>query len=468
MKRWLSYYHPKMPVYLAYMLQQVEYNPRKFLKWIFKIPDLTKVMRRQKLVWTFKAYVLVVIISCIYGFYIVLTIAYFLFIPLMGVISLLITPFMVLLLTYMIVLAGWHYYEDPRRGKLVSQAAKKFKKHPAVKVAILGSYGKTSMKELLATVLSESKVVAATPGNKNVPVSHAAWSKKLSGKEEILLFEYGEGAPGDITRLAMLSHPNYAIITGLAPNHLDEYKTLSAVADDLLSIKEHVKSSKVFVNDSSFKGQELSGLTVFNISDVMDWKIGSITLGYKGTSFVMKKKKKTIKVDSGLLGRHQVAPLALAAALADELGLKIKDIEAGLAKTSPYEHRMQPRQLLGAWIIDDTYNGSLEGMKAGLELLADLPAKRKIYITPGLVDQGEETKRVHLEIGKKISQVQPDKVVLMQNSATQYIIQGLEDGAFKGDLQIETDPLAFYTNLEHITAGGDLIMMQNDWTDNYS
>ncbi len=74
----------------------------------------------------------------------------------------------------------------------------------------------------------------------------------------------------------------------------------------------------------------------------------------------MAKKKQKIKVRSGLLGRHLVAPLALTAALARELGLSVTQIESGLAKTAPYEHRMQPRQLQGAWIIDDTYNGSLE------------------------------------------------------------------------------------------------------------
>ena len=468
MRRWLSYYHPKLPIFLAYMLQQVEYNPRKFFKWASKAPDLTKVMHRQKLVWTLKAYILVIIIYFLFCFYLFLGVVYLLLSPLTGLFALFITPFMVVLLTYMIVLTGWLYYEEPRRNRLIKQASKKFKNHPGIKIAIEGSYGKTSMKELLATVLGEAKSVAATPGNKNVPVSHAAWVKKLSGKEDILLIEYGEGAPGDIAKLAKLSQPDYAIITGLAPNHLDEYKNLDAVAADLLSIKEYVKPSNVFVNDSSFTGHDLSGLSAFSANEVLSWKIKSVKVGYEGTSFEMHKKQKTIEVSSGLIGRHQVAPLALAAALAYELGLKITDIEAGLAKTTPFEHRMQPRQQGGAWIIDDTYNGSLEGIKAGLDLLSELPAKRKIYITPGLVDQGEETERVHLEIGKKISQVKPDKLVLMQNSVTQFIVKGLEEGGYRGDLQIEVDPLEFYTNLEHMVAAGDLVVMQNDWTDNYS
>ena len=169
-----------------------------------------------------------------------------------------------------------------------------------------------------------------------------------------------------------------------------------------------------------------------------------------------------------MLGRHHLGFLALVAALALELGLTEKQVQAGIAKTKPFEHRMQPYQLAGAWVIDDTYNGNLEGIRAGTQLLKDLKAKRKIYVTPGLVDQGEETERVHREAGELIAAAQPDLVVLMQNSVTKFIEQGLKTGGFKGELRIETNPLDFYTNLTHFVATGDLVVMQNDWTDNYA
>ena len=129
---------------------------------------------------------------------------------------------------------------------------------------------------------------------------------------------------------------------------------------------------------------------------------------------------------------------------------------------------MQPYLLSGAWIIDDTYNGNLEGIRAGTQLLKYLEAYRKIYVTPGLVDQGEETERVHIEVGELIAAAQPDLVVLMQNSVTDYIQHGLAKAKFAGQVQIKTAPLEFYTNLNHFVAAGDLVVMQNDWTDNYA
>lgn len=468
MRRFLSYYHPKLPLFLGYMLQQVEYNPAKFLRWVIKFPDLTKVMHRQQIVWTHKARALVFIIAFFFAFYVLLSLLNFLILPATGILTFLLTPYLVILLTYMIVVCGWLYFEEPRRRKLLKQASKAFRNHRGVKVAIAGSYGKTTMKELLLTVLSEGKSVAATPGNKNVPVSHAAWAKKLSGEEDILLIEYGEAEPGDIKKMAELTVPDYGIITGLAPNHLDGYKNLDAVAEDLLSLGDYVDRKKIFVNGPAFKDHKTSDFQHFSSNEVLGWKIGKAKVDFEGTSFEMHKKKQTIRLRSGLLGRHLVAPLALAAALARELGLSVDEIEKGIAKTKPFKHRTQPRQQQGAWIIDDTYNGSLEGIRAGLALLKELAAKRKIYVTPGLVEQGKETERVHLEIGRLIAEADPDRTVLMQNSTTEFMVKGLEKGGYKGDLRIETDPLAFYTNLEHIIAGGDLVMMQNDWTDNYT
>lgn len=470
MKKLFSYYTLRLPVLIVYMLQQVEYNPHKFLRWIIRFPDMTRVMRRQELVWTMKARALVVITGSLLAFYYLMAVWYLLFIPIFGVITFLLTPYLVIALTYLIIVAGWLYYEEPRRNYLIKRGKRIFVEHKGIKIAISGSYGKTSMKEILNTVLSEGKKVAATPGNRNVPISHAGWAKQLNGDEEVLLIEYGEAEPGDIKKLASLSQPDYGIITGLAPNHLDGYKTLERVAKDLLSLKDYVSSEKIYVNRDSrpLMNFDIKEFSKYSSEKVLGWKIDKVKLGLEGTSFQMKKGSKVLSLKSGLLGEHQIGPLALAAALADKLGLNKSQIERGIANTVAYEHRMQARQQHGAWIIDDTYNGSLEGMRAGLKLLKELSAKRKIYVTPGLVDQGEETEAVHLELGQLIAAAEPERVVLMQNSVTHYILRGLEAGRYKGELQIEADPLAYYSNLEHVIAAGDLVLMQNDWTDNYA
>jgi UDP-N-acetylmuramoyl-tripeptide--D-alanyl-D-alanine ligase len=204
---------------------------------------------------------------------------------------------------------------------------------------------------------------------------------------------------------------------------------------------------------------------IFDSHGIKDWKISDVKIGLDGLSFQLGGKN-GLRIKSGLLGRHQLAPLALAAYLGRQYGLSDSQIQKGIAKIVPFEHRMKPYQLSGAWIIDDTYNGNIEGMKAGLKLLAELKAKRKIYITPGLVDQGAEEEEIHNELGRAISKAAPDEVILMKHSVTDAIVRGLSD--YKGKLVIEEDPLNFYTNLDKLVAAGDLVLMQNDWPDNYN
>jgi len=359
---------------------------------------------------------------------------------------------------------------NPKYRREIRNSEAIFAAHPGFKIAVAGSYGKTTMKELLATVLGEGKKVAATPANKNVAISHARFAQKLDGDEDIMIIEYGEGGPGDVARFVKITHPTHGVITGLAPAHLDNYPDLQAAGEDIFSLAQYVGDEKTFVNGESEAAREFitKNMNVYTSEGARGWKVSDVKVDFKGLKFTMKKGKNTLKFHSGLLGRHQVGPLALVAAVAHDIGLSNEQIEAGVAKTTAFEHRMEPRSIRGAWILDDTYNGNIDGMKAGLALLKELPAKRKVYVTPGLVDQGVETKAVHRELGQAIAEAKPDRVVLMHNSATEDIKQGLEDGQFNGDLHVEHHPLDFYLNLEHFIAAGDVVMLQNDWTDNYS
>lgn len=363
-----------------------------------------------------------------------------------------------------------------------------FSKHPGTRIAVAGSYGKTTMKEILLTVLSEGKKVAATPATKNVPISHAKFAQSLKGDEEILIIEYGEGAPGDIQKFNNYIRPHKGIITGLAPAHLDRYKSLDSIYEDFISLVKYLDKKDVYVNYDSealkyylhYSGFNNSFLRTkyrknikkgtyqrYSSHQVGPWQVSDAKIDINGVKFTLSRGRTNLHLNSGLLGRHQIGPLALSAVFGMELGLTEEQVKTGVAKTKPFEHRMEPKQLSGGWLIDDTYNGNIEGMKAGLALLKELPAKRKVYITPGLVAQGKQSKEIHEELGREIAKANPDLVVLIQHSITDDIINGIKKGGYKGELRIESDPLDFYTNLKHFVAAGDIILMQNDWPDQY-
>ncbi|HJP96356.1 MAG TPA: Mur ligase family protein [Candidatus Saccharimonadales bacterium] len=469
----ISFYRPSYPKALVYMLQSTEYRIKPYLYWYWHTNNFSVVEHRRSLDYTGPAKLL---LAALYIGMTLQFVAAALIIILSGgdrwaygVALAVVTPVLWAHIIALPMFVGHLAIIAPRHRTLIHASKKIFAEHPGIKIAVAGSYGKTSMKELLLTVLSEGKTVAATPANKNVSVSHAYFAAKLTGKEDIVIIEYGEGKPGDVTRFAKITHPTHAVITGIAPAHLDQYKTLDGAAKDIFSVGNYVEPDRLYVNEESPLAQPYISKKAqrYSHAGALGWKVTDVKVELTGMHFALVKGAKRLVLQTKLVGRHHLGPLSLAAALAHEFGLTDDQIKAGIAKTAPYEHRMQPYQLADAWIIDDTYNGNIEGVRAGTALLHELPAKRKIYVTPGLVDQGMEGRAVHEEMGKLIAAAKPDVVVLMKNSATHDIQAGLEAANYSGGLVVQDDPLDFYRNLPSFVAAGDVVLMQNDWTDNY-
>jgi UDP-N-acetylmuramoyl-tripeptide--D-alanyl-D-alanine ligase len=469
----ISFYKPSYPKALVYMLQSTEYRVSPYLYWYWHTNDFSKIEHRRSLDYTGPAKMLLLALR---GGMALQYVAAALIIIVSGgshwaygLALALVAPVLWAHLISLPMFLGHLVIVAPRHRKLITDSKKIFADHPGIKIAVAGSYGKTSMKELLLTVLSEGKTVAATPANKNVSVSHAYFAAKLTGKEDIVIIEYGEGKPGDVTRFAKITHPTHAIVTGIAPAHLDQYKTLDDAAKDIFSVGSFVEPERLYVNGESPLAQPYTGkhTQTYDHAGALGWKVKDVRVELGGMRFELIKGARRIELHTKLVGRHHLGPLSLAAALGFEFGLTDAQVKAGIAKTAPYEHRMQPYMLADAWIIDDTYNGNIEGVRAGTALLRELPATRKIYVTPGLVDQGAESQHVHHEMGTLIAGAKPDVVVLMKNSATNDIKTGLESAGYGGGLVVQDDPLDFYRNLPSFVAAGDVVLMQNDWTDNY-
>lgn len=473
----LSLYRPNFARAIIYMLQATEYQPRTYLKWFWRSHDFDRVMHRKQLKLTIKAKLLLVAIG--FGLLLQQLIALIWFFSALGQghyfqaalasAAYLISPVLWAHLATIPLLIGDYLITKPYVGYQVKKSADRFLSHRATKIAVAGSYGKTTMKEILLTILGDAKKVAATPANKNVAISHADFARDLAGDEDILIIEFGEGAPGDVARFAHTTKPDMAIITGLAPAHLDKYKTLKRAGQDIFSLATFLNHQNIYVNSESPAVRDFinPSYKLYDRKGVDGWKILSPKISINGTSFEMFKGSRRLKIRTSLIGEHQIGPVAVAVALADKLGLTKAQIEAAASRVVPFEHRMQPREVGGAWIIDDTYNGNIDGMIAGLELLKKLSAKRKIYITPGLVDQGVDSAKIHNRLGQAIAQAKPDMVILVQHSVTDDIAHGLRGGKYEGELIIEDDPLNFYNNLDQFVAADDLVLLQNDWPDNY-
>jgi UDP-N-acetylmuramoyl-tripeptide--D-alanyl-D-alanine ligase len=477
MNRFISIYTPSFPSVIAYMLQSTEYDAKAYLAWLHRTKDFSAVMHRRTLDRTAVAKAFLLFMAA--GILLQLVVAALMMIigytsnsavsTFSGVLLLLSAPIVWAYLVIIPLLMAKQFVINPKLERQRRETQRILSAHKGVKIAVAGSYGKTTMKELLATVLSEGMRVAATPGNKNVATAHYQFAHELTGNEEALIIEFGEGKPGDVKRFTETVQPDIAVITGLAPAHLDQYGSLEAAGNDIFSLAEALDPHDVYVNlaTDSINKYVRPGYIGFDVNGIDGWKAEKPTIDLNGTRFALTKSKHDLQINSQLIGEHLIGVLSATAVIANKLGMSKAQIEAGFAHTKPYEHRMQPYRLGGAWIIDDAYNGNIQGVEAGTHLLASLKATRKIYVTPGLVDQGSDTATIHKKMGKLIAHAKPTIVVLMKNSVTDAITQGLKEANYTGEIVIQNDPLAFYTNLDQFVAAGDIVLLQNDWTDNY-
>ena len=485
MKNFLTRYRPRYIRSLVYMMQASEYNAGDFLRWFRRTRDFLGVEERKTLVLTPKALIFLGVgyVSVLFLF------AVALLVPLVGTSWWKYTIFILIVLSLPYILSYGmalflilgRFVQWPVEQGLIALANRKLKTHKGLRIAIAGSYGKTSMREILKTVLSAGKVVAAPPGSHNTPLGISSFIRGLKGDEEVLVFEMGEYYRGDVKRLCAMVQPDIGIITGVNEAHLEKFKEVERTRETVFELAEYLHASDVPAKEgASRKPLYINGenevarnhapaeAILYSREGVGRWRVDRAQTGLLGTSFTFQTGKENISVRSHLLGLHQVGPLVAAAHLASKLGLTMEQIEKGIDATKPFSHRLEQRvDAHGVTILDDSYNGNPDGVRAVIEFLATIRGSRRWYVTPGLVEMGSRKEDVHKEIGRELAKAGIEKVVLMRNSVTPFIETGLQEGKYQGEIVWFEKALDAFSALPNLTVKGDVVLLQNDWPDQY-
>lgn len=472
MKGLISRFHPRYVRALIYMMQANEYYPFEYLAWYHRTSDFSNIEKRKHLVYTTKAVLLSVFAwaSFIAGAISSGYIAFETGIPgyISAVIGILISPF-ILPYSLFLLLLVLNAVQIPVEWWLVLQAKRILQKHPATKIAVAGSFGKTTMREILKNVISSGKRVASPGGSHNTPLAIARFTKALRGDEEVLIFEFGEYYPGDIKRLCELVEPNWGVITGVNEAHLERFGSLEKASATIFELADYLGKRPVYVNAESTlaKASARPSHTLYTRRGAGDWSVDSVKTGIEGTVVDFTHEENKLRGESRLLGVHNVGPLACAADIASRLGLSDEEIRHGISHTKPFEHRMQPREDGGVVLIDDSYNGNPDGARVAIDFLRTLAGHRKWYVTPGLVETGTRKEEVHRAIGRELAEANIEKVVLIRTSVARFIEEGLKEAGFAGELIWFDDALSAYRALPTMTVAGDVVLIQNDWPDQY-
>lgn len=474
-KQWFTRYNPRYPRFIVYMLQACEYNVRDYCAWINRTSDFSHVERRKQLVKTPKALVLFVIawllvlLLCI-GIILIVWHAVSPFKYAFVLLAVLVAPFYVAYGILVPLLVLQFVFQIPAERRIIRKAKSSLKSHRGVRIAIAGSFGKTTFREILKTILSESKKVAAPPNSYNTPLGISQFIRGLHGDEDVLLFELGEYYPGDIRKLCEFVEPQMGVITGVNEAHLQKFKSLERTEKTIFELADWLGAKPLYVNGESLRARAnaLPQHSVYSRNGTGTWKVEHPTTGLDGTSFTLVQDGQSVRCTSRLLGLHILGSIVAAIDIAARIGVPLEKIQQGIERTKPFDHRLEPKvDASGVITLDDSYNGNPDGVQAAIAFLQILNNHRRFYVTPGLVEMGDHTEDVHKTIGMQLAHAGIEKVVLIKNSVTGYIAQGLHDAHYAGDILWFDDALAAFAALPHLTVSGDVVLLQNDWPDQY-
>jgi len=316
-------------------------------------------------------------------------------------------PFMMVLAN--ILLSPW---ESAVQKSFWNEAHNKLSELKPLTVGITGSFGKTSVKHILAHVLSAYAPTLATPGSINTPMGIARVVREtLTPNHRYFIVEMGAYGEGSIKRLCDLAPPDVAVITTIGHAHYERYKTLDAVARAKFELPEaaHAKGgysvlgSEVmdFEHARNFVNDHRNSVTLAGSRPDDDAQILEAGQNENGVFARVTWREREYRLQAPLFGLNHAVNMTLAFVVACRLGMEPEQAMMALASTPQIRHRLEViHQGSGAIVIDDAYNSNPSGFAAALEVLSLLGTKRRrILISPGMVELGALHDEEHAKIG---------------------------------------------------------------------
>ena len=385
-----------------------------------------------------------------------------------------ITPVVVpllLLLANTIVLP----FEYVNTKRYIRKTKEKLENANIIKIGITGSYGKTTVKNILTTILSQKYRVLSTPESYNTPLGISLTTKKLDSTHDVFIAEMGARQVGDISDLATIVKPQYALLTGVNTQHLESFRTTENIKKTKFELFEKLPKDGIgfFSSDNEisvemfteFDGNKyLAGIN----GDNSLVKAENIKITSAGTVFDLVIDGQRIeKCNTTLLGKHNISNICLAASVAYKLGVSKKDIWQGINRLTVSSHRLEivPNNH-GITIIDDSYNSNENGFMAALEVLSSFEG-RKIVLTPGLIELGPRENIANLNFGKQLAK-NADLVIIIGAHNAEMLIRGLlEGGMEKSNIMFAKTLNKGNEMLNGIMKEGDVVLFENDLPDSY-
>jgi UDP-N-acetylmuramoyl-tripeptide--D-alanyl-D-alanine ligase len=303
---------------------------------------------------------------------------------------------------------------DDTRRALGRLAAKYRKDFTLPVVAVAGSNGKTTTKELLASVLRQRFATLWSEASFNNDVGVPLTLLKLERKHQAAVLEAGTNHPGELAALLEIIRPQYGVLTSIGREHLEFFGDLEGVAREEGMLAEMLPADgKLFVNGDDEWTRKIvqrtrAGVVRSGFADGNDWRVRSLRVDMEGVAFRVEAPSADYAGEYriNLLGRHQVTNALFAIAVGAELGVTRAEIERGLAECRPAKMRLQLWEANDVRVLDDAYNANADSMLAALQTLQEIPCTgRRVAVLGDMAELGAQSQAAHEEVGRRAAEL---------------------------------------------------------------
>lgn len=340
-------------------------------------------------------------------------------------------------------------------------------------IGITGSYGKTSMKFYLYTILRAWTDTLVTPESYNTPMGIVKTVRgSLSAIHKIFLCEMGAKWVGDIKELCDIVHPKHGIITSLGDQHLESFGSRENIIKTKYELADALpEEGRLYINwdnDIIRENPPKHKYIKYGTREDCDYRAYNIKSTTKGTTFTVSAPDGTTEnFETKLLGSHVVMNIVGAIAAANGFGMPMSEMRLYVRRIEAVPHRMQIVEKGSVTIIDDAFNSNPAGCRAALGTLSEMDGER-ILVTPGMVELGEKEDELNEEFGREAA-FACDRIVLVGVKQTEAIRKGALSAKFPEEklrvFEDFKDAMAYVYSLS--ADKKKIVLLENDLPDNY-
>ena len=368
----------------------------------------------------------------------------------------------------------------------IDDAVRILKEHENLRIiGITGSYGKTSVKYYLTTLLSEGFRVLMTPESYNTPMGIVRTIREhMQPTHEVFVCEMGARHLHDIKEITDIVHPDDGIVTSIGYQHLETFHSLENIIStkyellDAVDEKEKAEGGRKpgkhlkFVNGDNEiirNNMKYKDAITYGLSEGCDYRGTDLKVTGAGTSFtVTSPSGEQAEYTTKLVGEHNVQNILGAIAAANSLGIPMNKLKMAVRRLQAVPHRLELVKHGNVSILDDAYNSNPNGAKVALDTLALFEDSVKILVTPGMVELGEKEDEYNAQFGAQAAAV-CDYMILVGDKNSASIKRGALDAGFDQEKVFVRNTLGEATQLMYELDAGKqkVILLENDLPDNY-